>query len=109
MQAVKDSMRANQRPITFLSAAKLRRALLSAGNVVELEEIAEVLSYVCSDGRYQELDGLHLILLSNGSVQQIKWDDANSDKYFVFTDTKSKSIYNPMEANKHQLVETCPA
>ena len=108
-QAIKASVTANQRQITFFSADKLRKALLAAGDIVYPEEIPEVLSYVCSDGRYEELDGLHLILLSTGSVQQVKLCDDNSKKYFVFTDTTSESIYNLMGDNKHQLVEICPA
>ena len=97
--------------MTLFSPDKLRRALLSAGNIVKPAEVSEVLRYVSSDGRYKDLDGLHLILLSNGSVQQFKWDRmrngvrSGGKKYFVFTDPKSESIYNLMEGNKHQLVE----
>ena len=95
--------------MTLFSPAKLRSALLTAGNIVKPDEISEVLSYVIGDGQYQELDGLHLILLNDGSVQQIEWDSSRGKRYFVFTDAESKSIYSLMEGNKHQLVETSPA
>lgn len=95
--------------MTLFGPVKLRCALLTAGNIVKPSEISEVLSYVTKDGKYQGLDGLHLILLKNGSVQQIEWDSSGSKKYFVFTDAKSKSIYSLMEGNKHQLVESSSA
>lgn len=92
--------------MTLFGPDKLRAALVTAGNIVKPSEVSEVLSYVTKDGKYKELDGLHLILLKNGSVQQIEWDSSGGKKYFVFTDAKSKSIYSLMEGNKHQLVES---
>ena len=93
----------------LFSASKLRDALRSAGDIVNPEEVSEVLSYVASDRRYQDLDGLHLILLSDGSVKQISWNDNEEEHYFVFTDTASESIYELMKHGKHQLVESCSA
>lgn len=84
--------------MTLFGPEKLRDALLTAGNIVKPSEISDD---VTKDGKYQALDGLHLILLKNGSVQQIEWDSSGSKKYFVFTDAKSKSIYSLMEGNKH--------
>lgn len=95
--------------ITLFSPAELRGALLTAGNIVKPDEVSEVLSYVIGDDKYQELDGLHLILLNNGSVQQIEWDSSGGERYFVFTDAKSKSIYSLMEGNKPHLVQSSSA
>ncbi len=55
------------------SPAALRRALRQAGNVVAPHDIAEVLQYVISDHQYADLDKLHLILLQDGSVQQLRY------------------------------------
>lgn len=95
--------------MTLFSPDKLRKALLTAGDIVKPDEISKVLTYVTSDGEYQKLKDLHLILLNNGSVQKFEWDSSEGEKYFVFTDTESKSIYSLMEGNKHQLVKSCPA
>ena len=95
--------------MTLFNPDRLCTALLTAGDIVKPDEVSKVLSYVISDGEYQKLEGLHLILLKDGSVQQFEWDSSKGKKYFVFTDTKSESIYSLMESNKHQLVENCPA
>ena len=92
--------------VNLFSPDTLRRALLSAGNIVSPDETSEILSYVTSDGKYEDLHGLHLILLKDGSVQQIRWNCRTGRNYFVFTDAKSESIYNLMEGNKHQLVQS---
>ena len=81
---------------------------MSAGNIVKPEEISAVLSYVASDGKYEELNGLHLILLQNGSVQQVQKDISMDKKYFVFTDAISEVIYNLMEGKKDELVKASP-
>lgn len=91
--------------MTVFSLEKLRCALLTAGNIVKPDEVSEALSYVISDGEIEGLIGLHLVLLQNGSIQQIEWGSNSGEKYFVFTDGKSQSIYRLMEGNKHQLVE----
>lgn len=89
----------------LFSPGKLRNALLSAGNIVKPDEVSSVLSYVTSDGRYDKLNGLYLILLQDGSVQQIKRDISMAKKYFVFTDAHSEIIYNLMEGKKGELVK----
>ena len=91
--------------LKYLSPAKMRSALRSAGNIVKEAEIAEVLSYVITDKNYPELHDLHLILLKNGSIKKIQWHRPGSNKYAVFADSTSQQIYNLMAANKHQLVE----
>lgn len=105
MQALTTSSRS----VTLFSPDKLRKALLSAGNIVKPEEVSAVLSYVTSDGEYEDLNGLHLILLNDGSLQQLLWGGRGGNKYFVFTDAKSERIYKLMEGNKHQLVKSCSA
>ena len=91
--------------VTYFNADSLRRALRAAGNIVKPSEVPEVLSFVIRDGKYEDLHDLHLILLSDGSVQQIKWRSPEDQTYFVFSDNKSKSIFDLMSSNKHQLVE----
>ncbi|KAL3132915.1 hypothetical protein ABBQ38_006829 [Trebouxia sp. C0009 RCD-2024] len=93
--------------VTLFSPDVLRKALLSAGKIVKPDEVSAVLGYATSDKKYRDLHGLHLILLSDGSIEQIKWDSSGGNKYFVFTDAMSKSIYGLMKGNKHQLVKTC--
>lgn len=95
--------------VKLLRPDTLRRALLSAGNIVKPDEVSDVLSYVTSDKRFENLDGLHLILLHDGTVQQMKWDSTGGMKYFIFTDDTSQGIYDLMEGSKHQLVEGSPA
>lgn len=90
---------------TFFSPHKLRRALLAAGNIVKPDEVSEVLSYVISDGEYRGLDGLHLILLNDESVEQFKWDSSGGKQYIVFTESKSESIFNLMKVSKHKLIQ----
>ncbi len=109
MQAIKSASASNTTQLDFFSPNKLRDALRSQGNIVRSTEIPEVLAYVIKDGNFEELHDLYLVLLSNGSVQQIKWNAPRSPKYFVFTDSKSQSIFDLMTANKHQLVEHAPA
>lgn len=92
--------------VTFFSAQKLRRSLLNAGNIVKPDEVTEVLSYVISDGEYWGLDGLHLILLNNGSIEQFKWDSRDGEQYFVCTDSKSESILNLMKVSLHKLIQS---
>ena len=109
MQSHLLTLQALKEPMTLFSPEKLRSALLDAGNIVEPTEVSEVLSYVISDGATQGLNGLHLILLRDGSVQQIEWDSSGGKKYFVFTDDTSKRIYDLMEGSKHRLVNSSTA
>lgn len=99
--------------MTLFGPDMLRNALLAAGNIVRPSEISEVLSYIAKDaslsGHYQKLVGLHLILLNDGSVQQIEWHRSGGQQYFVSTHAKSRGIYSLMEGNRHQLVKSCPA
>ncbi len=109
MQAIKAAAERNNVQLTCLSASNMRRALRSKGNIVKPSEISAVLSYVISDDRFEDLHDLHLILLSDNTIKHIKWNSPRSSKYFVFTDAKSRSIFDLMAANKHQLVEHAPA
>ena len=95
--------------LQYFTPARLRDALRTAGNIVRKAEIAEVLSYVVKDGSYSDLNNLHLILLKDGSIKQIKWNQLSSTTYFVFADSQSEKIFDLMAANKHQLVEHSPA
>ncbi|DBB08911.1 TPA: hypothetical protein ACH3X3_007553 [Trebouxia sp. C0006] len=87
----------------------MRPVLRSKGNIVKPSEISAVLSYIISDDKFENLHDLHLIVLSDNTVKQIKWNSPRRSKYFVFTDAKSRSIFDLMAANKHQLVEHAPA
>ena len=109
MQAIRAAAEKDNVQLTFLSASNLRQALRSKGNIVKPSEISAVLSYVISDDKFEDLHDLHLILLSDNTIKQMKWNSPGSSKYFVFTDPKSRSIFDLMAANKHQLVEHAPA
>jgi len=109
MQAIRGAAATDNVQLIFLSASSMRQALRSKGNIVKPSEISAVLSYVISDDNFEDLHDLHLILLSDNTVKQIKWNSPGSSKYFVFTDPKSRSIFDLMAANKHQLVEHAPA
>ena len=104
-QAIISAAASTGTQLTYFNADRLRRALRAAGNIVKPSEIPKVLSYVITDGKYEDLHDLHLILLSDGSVQQIKWALPGSQTYFVFTDNKSKSIFHLMSSKKHELVK----
>ena len=106
-QALKKSAYGSE--LKYLDAPVLREAMRSAGNIVAPGEVSDTLSYVIKDGRYEDLHDLYLVLLSDDSVQQMKWDSPQSKKYFVATDPQSESIYGLMTANQHQLVEHSPA
>ena len=105
MQAIVAAAASNGIRLQYFTPARLREALKTAGNVVRKAEIAEVLSYVVKDGSYSDLHNLHLILLKDGSIKQIKWNQRSSATYFVFADSQSGKIFDLMAANKHQLVE----
>lgn len=51
----------------------LRSALLEAGNIVKLVQVDAVLIYVTADGQYPQLDGLHLALLRDDTIERLKW------------------------------------
>ena len=104
-QAIISAAASTGTQLTYFNADRLRSALRAAGNIVKPSEIPEVLSYVIRDSKYEDLHDLHLILLTDGSVQQIKWASPGSQTYFVFTDNKSKRIFDLMSSNKHQLVK----
>ena len=109
VQAITSCARDAGQSLTMLSADKLRKALLAAGNIVKPEEVTEALSYVTQDGQYKDLDGLYLVHLRNGSIQKIQRDSNRGKKYFVFTDAESEAMYKLMEGNQHQLVESSSA
>jgi hypothetical protein len=83
----------------------MRDALRSAGNIVQPEEISAILSYVITDGRYADLDGLHLVLLNDNTVKQIEWGSSTSKRFYVSTDPTSEAIHELMTGHKHQLVQ----
>lgn len=104
LQAVFEAAGKTSTQLAYLSPAMLRKALRSAGNIIGSDEVAEVLSYAIKDGAFSELHDLHLILLKDGSVQQLKWGPSSS-KFFVFADDTSEAFFGLMATNKHQLVE----
>lgn len=98
------------------SPAVLRNALRQAGNVVAPHDIAEVLHYVISDHQYADLDKLHLILLRDGSVQQLRYGPASNGpnqpkekQYFIWQATRTRELYDLMPASQHEQVEDAPA
>ena len=109
MQGIRSAAERDNAELTFLSASIMRQALRSKGNIVKPSEISAVLSYVISDDKFEDLHDLHLILLSDNTIKQIKWYSSGSSKYFVFTDAKSRSIFDLMAANNDQLVQHAPA
>ncbi len=98
------------------SPALLRKALRQAGNVVAPHDIAEVLHYVISDHQYGDLDKLHLVLLRDGSVQQLRYgpapnapDQPKEKQYFIWQATRTRELYDLMPASQHEQVEDAPA
>ncbi len=73
VQALRQAATANGKRLTTFSPAVLRKALRQAGNVVAPCGVPEVLQYVISDRNYEDLDKLHLVLLCDGSVQQLRY------------------------------------
>lgn len=98
--------------LKYLDSQAMRDALRSAGNIVQPEETSAILSYVITDntdGRYEDLDGLHLVLLDDNTVKQIEWSYATSNSFYVSTDTSSEAIHKLMTGHKHQLVQSSAA
>ena len=109
-QAVKAELAANSMPLVEFTPAVLRKALRAAGNIVETADIPTVLEFVICDGVYEELHDLYLLLLQDGSVQQLKWRSPGNS-YLVATDEESKVIVDLMAraGNRELLVEPAPA
>ncbi len=95
--------------LRYLDSQAMRDALRSAGNIVQPEETSAILSYVISDGRYEDLDGLHLVLLDDNTVKQIEWGYATSNNFYVSTDPTSEAMHKLMTGHKHQLVQSLAA
>jgi len=104
--------KAKGRPLTVFSPALLRKALREAGNIVKPVEIAEVLLYAIKDGQAADLDRLHLILLRNGTVQQLLvgpqpsgQNGLREKKFFMCQNNKAKELYDLMPNSTHAQVE----
>ena len=116
LQAVRQAATANGKPMTTFTPAVLRAALRQAGNVVKPEEVSEVLLYAIRDQRVADLDKLHLILLRDGSVQQLRYGPAptgqahaKEKRYFMWRTNKFRGLYQLMQDNEHERVEMSPA
>lgn len=95
-QALQQATQATQQQLTMLTPAVLRQALKSAGKVVHLTEVADVLSFVISDGQY-DLEGLYLLHVQNDSVEmfaQLSDDTSTSsmEQFFMFSDKTSEGV-----------------
>jgi len=95
--------------LRYLDSQAMRDALRSAGNIVQPEEISAILSYVITDNSYEDLDGLHLVLLDDNTVKQIEWGYATSNNFYVSTDPTSEAMHKLMTGHKHQLVQSSAA
>lgn len=114
LQAVRQAATANGRPMTIFTPAVLRAALRQAGNVVKPEEVSEVLLYAVQDKQVADLDKLHLILLRDGSVQQLRYGPAGpahakEKRYFMWRTTKYMGLYNLMQDSQHLQVQKSAA
>ncbi len=113
-QALQQAAQATQQQLTMLTPAVLRQALKSAGKVVHLTEVADVLSFVISDGQY-DLAGLYLLHMQDDSVEmfaQLSDDTSTSDmeQFFMFSDKTSEGVCNLFpDSCAHQVVVDCPA
>ncbi len=132
-QAVHQAAAANSIYLKTFSPAALRKALRQAGNVVAPHDIAEVLQYVISNHQYADLDKLHLVLLRDGSVQQLRYgpgpapiaptaaiaatapsaptppSQPKEKQYFTWQASRAKELYDLMPASQHEQVEDTPA
>lgn len=83
--------------------------------MVALHDIPEVLLYVIRDGQYADLDKLHLVLLCDGSVQQLRYGPAAGNnqpkqkQFFMWRNSRSKELYDLMPASAHEQVQDSPA
>ena len=107
---------ADGQTLTLLTPAVLRQALRQAGKVVNPADIEEVLMYVINEGEIADLDKLYLVLLRDGSVQQLHHGVLSSaqldegQQFFVpGNSTASEKMYSLMENSKHQQVKESPA
>ena len=81
LQGIKDATTEHgrwQHNLKMLTPALLREALRSAGNIILADEVDEVLSYVISDGCCDDLCGLCLLRMQDGTVEQILDPSASS-------------------------------
>ncbi len=102
--------------LTSLTPVVLRKALRAAGNIVKPNEAQDVLQYVIRDVIQppllgaDRLAGLHLILLTNNSVQKFAWygtkpvspaDAAQRsvNRFFLSGDGDSQHVYDLMSGS----------
>ena len=101
--------------LSIFSPAILRQALRQAGNVVAPHDVPEVLHYVIRDSQYADLDKLHLVLLCDGSVQQLRYGTAaggtqpKEKQFFMWRNSRSKELYDLMPASAHEQVQDSPS
>ena len=124
MQILEDAA-AHDSKLTSLTPAVLRTALRVAGNIVKPSEAQAVLQYVITDLIQPPLlgadclAGLHLILLTDNSVQKFAWygtkpvspaDAAQHSvkRFFLSGDGDSQHIYDLMSASTDQQVKPSP-
>lgn len=72
LQALQEAAAASNRHLSIFSPAVLRQALRQAGNILKPEEVEHVLEYTVKDQDYPDLDQLYVVLLRDGSVQQLR-------------------------------------
>ncbi len=78
-------------------------------------DIPEVLLYVISDVQYADLDKLHLVLMRDGSVQQLRikpppsGNQPKEKQFFMWHNPRSKELYDLMPASAHEQVQDSPA
>lgn len=115
MQALRTAASTARQPLTTLSPAALRKALRQAGNIVKADEVAEVLSYISKDREYSELDQLHLVLLLDGSVQQLRCGlptgaqrQSVKEDFIMWADPGTKALYQLMQGSQDRLVKDSP-
>ena len=124
MQILEDAA-GHDSELTSLTPAVLRKALRAAGNIVKPSETEDVLQYVIRDVIQPPLlgtdclAGLHLILLTDNSVQKFACygtkpvspaDTAQHPvkRFFLSGDGDSQHIYDLMSASKDQQVKPSP-
>ena len=110
LQAKKTHLLASTAAMDTFSPRRLRQALKKAGNIVDPADIHQVLEYAISDQAYQELHGLHLLLLQDGTVHQFLWN-THDKKYLAPIDAESAVVTDLMAqaGSKELLVESGPA
>ena len=86
-----------------------------AGNVVKPDEIEAVLQYVIKDKQYADLDKLYLVLLPDGTVQQLHTSPESAaekhqntrKQFFMWREEQALKLYNLMQNSEHHKVQNC--